>query len=56
MSHFLVLVLCAGAISVVLATMSRGSGREKLISGLKIFGEFTVISLALAWLLYFIPW
>jgi len=41
--------------STVFGTVARDTGRERFIYGLKVFGEFMIIGLALGWLLYFLP-
>jgi hypothetical protein len=54
--HFLVMTLFAAVASVVFGAMAKDTTHERWIYGLKIFAEFIVIGLALAWVLYFIPW
>ncbi|MBK9165635.1 MAG: hypothetical protein IPM21_17335 [Acidobacteria bacterium] len=56
MTHFLFLLIFAFFISVLFAVFSDGTARERVIYGAKSFLQFVVISLAIAWLLYFIPW
>jgi hypothetical protein len=56
MIHFLYLVGFALFAAVVLGAISAGSNKSKFIYGLKIFAQFTLISLVLAWIFYFIPW
>ncbi len=56
MIHFLYLIGFAFVVSVAFAVFSQGSEREKLIEGLKYFGQFVGISLVLAWIFYFLPW
>jgi hypothetical protein len=56
MIHFLYLVGFAILAGLVLGAISSGDRKTKLLYGLKIFGQFTLISLALAWIFYFIPW
>ncbi len=41
--------------SVVFGVVTKDTGRARVIYGLKIFAEFMFFGLALAWLLYFIP-
>lgn len=55
MKHLLVMMLFAALVGVVMGTISRETARERLLYGLKVFGEFVVIGLVLAWLLYFLP-
>lgn len=56
MIHFLYLVAFALFVSAIFGTISVGSTREKLWYGTKTFLQFLVVSLVLAWILYFIPW
>lgn len=42
-------------IALVFGVIARDTGRERVMYGLKIFAEFMGIGLALAWLLYFLP-
>jgi len=53
--HFLVMMLFAVLASVVFGSMAKDSGRERVVYGVKVFAEFMVIGLVLAWVLYFIP-
>ena len=55
MRHFLVMMLFAVLASVVFGSMAKDSGRERVVYGVKVFAEFMVIGLVLAWVLYFIP-
>jgi hypothetical protein len=56
MIHFLYLVAFAFFVSVAFAAYSAGTPRERVLYGLKNFAQFVVVSLVLAWILYFIPW
>lgn len=56
MIHFLYLIGFALFVSVVFAMLAGGTPRERVIYGLKSFFQFVVVSLVLAWILYFIPW
>jgi len=55
MIHFLYLVGFALFVAVVFAAISDGTSRERVTYGVKTFLQFAVISLVLAWVLYFIP-
>ncbi|HEY0376915.1 MAG TPA: hypothetical protein VGC87_08165 [Pyrinomonadaceae bacterium] len=55
MIHFLVMMLFAMIVAVIFGVVARDSLRERLVYGLKVFAEFMGIGLALAWLLYFLP-
>lgn len=56
MIHFLYLVAFAFFVSVAFAIFASGTNRERILFGLKNFAQFVLISLVLAWLLYFVPW
>ncbi len=55
MIHFLYLVGFAFFVSVCFGVFAIGSAKERIWYGIKTFVQFLVISLAIAWLLYFIP-
>ena len=55
MTHFLYLVGFALFVSVAFGVFAPGDDRERLWYGLKTFLQFIVVSLVLAWVLYFIP-
>ena len=55
MRHFLVMTAFALLAAVVFGTVAKETKHERLSYGLKVFLEFLIIGLALAWLLYFIP-
>ena len=55
MIHFLYLVGFAFFVSIVFGVFTNGNSREKFIYGLKIFAQFILISLILAWIFYFLP-
>lgn len=56
MIHFLYLVGFAFFVSVGFAVFTTGTPRERVIYGAKNFAQFVLVSLVLAWLLYFVPW
>jgi hypothetical protein len=56
MIHFLYLVGFAFFVSVAFGVFATGTPRDRILYGLKNFAQFVVISLVLAWILYFIPW
>jgi undecaprenyl pyrophosphate phosphatase UppP len=56
MTHLLVMILFAALVALVFGVVARDTTRERLLYGVKIFAEFIIIGLALAWLLYFLPW
>lgn len=55
MSHFLYLLAFALFVSVVFAGIVEGTAKERIWYGTKTFLQFVGISLAIAWVLYFIP-
>jgi hypothetical protein len=55
LTHFLVMLLFAAIVAAVFGVVARETGRESFLYGLKVFAEFVGIGLALAWLLYFLP-
>ena len=56
MIHFVYLFAFALFVAFAFAALSNGTFRERVLYGLKIFAQFVVISLSLAWLFYFLPW
>ncbi|HEV2826802.1 MAG TPA: hypothetical protein VGW76_04310 [Pyrinomonadaceae bacterium] len=55
MRHFLVMTAFAALSAVVFGAVAKDSNRERLMYGIKVFAEFMVIGLVLAWILYFVP-
>lgn len=55
MTHLLIMMLFAALVAVVFGVVTRETKRERVLYGLKVFGEFVGIGLLLAWLLYFLP-
>jgi len=55
MRHFFMMMLFAALVSVVFGVTAKQTARERLFYGLKVFGEFMIIGLVLAWVLYFLP-
>lgn len=55
MIHFLYLVGFGFFVSLVFGAIHVGTVKEKLWYGTKTFLQFVGISLAIAWVLYFIP-
>ena len=56
MIHFLYLIGFAFFVSVAFGVYAPGTTRERVIYAGKSFLQFVVVSLVLAWILYFIPW
>jgi hypothetical protein len=55
MRHVLLMVLFASLTAVVFGVVAKGSDRQRLIYGAKVFAEFLVIAFILGWILYFLP-
>ncbi len=55
MTHFLLMLTFAGLVAVVFGCIGREGGRQRLRYGLKVFLEFVVVGIVLAWVLYFLP-
>jgi hypothetical protein len=45
----------AALTAVVFGSAQKGSDRQRLMYGLKVFGEFILVAFLLGWILYFIP-
>ncbi|QQS41941.1 MAG: hypothetical protein IPM63_03070 [Acidobacteriota bacterium] len=56
MIHFVYLIVFALLVTVAFGAFTSGDLKTKVRYSVKLFVEFIVISLALAWLFYFIPW
>ena len=56
MIHFIYLVAFSAFVAVAFAIFSTGNTRKRVLHGLKTFAQFVLVSLALAWALYFLPW
>jgi predicted cobalt transporter CbtA len=56
MIHILYLIGFALLVAAAFAAFhTANSTRERILYGLKIFAQFVLVSLALAWVFYFIP-
>ena len=55
MRHVLWMSVFAALTAVVFGIAQKGSERQKLVYGLKVFGEFILVAFLLGWILYFIP-
>lgn len=56
MIHFIYLTAFAALVSAAFGAMSTGTAMERLWYTGKTFLQFMVVSVVLAWILYFIPW
>lgn len=56
MIHFSYLFAFALLIAVAFGALSNGTSKERTIYGGKVFAQFVIISLVLAWVFYFLPW
>lgn len=55
MRHLLWMALFASLTALVFGVVTKGSDRQRLIYGLKVFAEFLVVAFILGWILYFLP-
>lgn len=55
MIHFVYLTAFALFVSIAFGAFADGTNKERIIYAAKSFAQFIVISLVLAWVLYFIP-
>ncbi len=55
MRHVLWMALFASLTAVVFGVVAKGSDRQRVIYGLKVFGEFLAVAFILGWILYFLP-
>ncbi len=56
MKHFIIMSLFAALVAVCFGVIGREGAKSRAVYGLKVFAEFVGIGLALAWVLYLIPW
>jgi hypothetical protein len=56
MIHFIYLIGFAAFVAVAFAIFSTGDTKARILHGLKTFGQFVLVSMVLAWILYFLPW
>lgn len=54
-SHVLLMAVFAALVSIVFATLLRDRPREQVALGLRLFGSFLAVALALGWLMYPFP-
>lgn len=55
MIHFMLMILFALLVAVVFGIVSKENLRDQLRYSLRVFGEFMVVGIILAWILYFLP-
>ena len=55
MIHFLYLIGFGFFVATAFAVFADGDVKKRALYGLKVFAQFVLISLALAWIFYFIP-
>ena len=55
MRHLLWMIVFAALTAVVFGIAAKGNDRQRLMYGVKVFGEFVLIALLLGWILYLIP-
>ena len=56
MIHFLYLLGFGFFVAVAFAVFHNGTTRDRVIFAVKTFLQFVIVSLVLAWILYFLPW
>lgn len=56
MKHFALMCLFALLVAVAFAIVGREGEHGRVRYALRVFAEFVGVGLALAWLLYWIPW
>ena len=55
MRHVFWMAVFASLTAIVFGVVTKGSDRQRVVYGLKVFGEFLFIALVLGWILYFLP-
>ncbi len=55
MTHVFWMAVFAALTAIVFGVSAKGGDRQRLIYGLKVFGEFIAIAFLLGWILYFVP-
>jgi len=55
MIHFIYLLVFALFISLLFGVFSNGTTKDRVWYAVKSFAQFIIVSLVLAWILYFIP-
>lgn len=55
MIHFVFLLGFAFFVAAAFAVFSTGDTKEKLLYGVKVFAQFLIVSLIVAWIFYFLP-
>jgi hypothetical protein len=55
MRHVIWMAVFAVLTAVVFGVVAKGSDRQRLVYGLKVFGEFLFVAFILGWILYFLP-
>ena len=55
MRHVFWMAVFAGLTAVVFGVVTKGTDRQRLLYGLKVFGEFLFVAFVLGWILYFLP-
>lgn len=56
MIHFLYLIGFAFFTAIIFGVISTGDVKSRVLYAAKVFGQFVIVSLVLAWVFYFIPW
>jgi hypothetical protein len=56
LKHFALMCLFALLVALAFAIVGREGEHRRVLYALRVFAEFVGVGLALAWLLYWIPW
>ncbi len=55
MRHVLWMAVFAVLTAIVFGVVAKGTDRQRVMYGLKVFGEFLFVAFILGWILYFLP-
>lgn len=55
MTHVFWMAFFASLTAVVFGVVAKGTERQRVVYGLKVFAEFMVIAFVLGWILFFLP-
>ena len=55
MRHLFWMAVFAVLTAIVFGVVAKGSDSQRLVYGLKVFGEFLFVAFILGWILYFLP-
>lgn len=49
------MLLFAALVAIVFGVLGKDTPKDRVIYGVKVFAEFALIGIAIAWVLYFLP-